>query len=724
MMVNPTGVAVAGDGMVYVADPDAVPEEEGGRLLRVDPSTGEQSVVTEPGLLVRPAGVAVDGDGTLLVTDMLGRLVRVDPGSGAQTLISSNDQLWGAQGIAVEDGGTAVVAVEWVGIVRVDLATGEQSLLAEADGIDMISPADVEVSPDGVVYVADPFSYDVGAILHDPVSGDVLIGYMGNPGTGYRNPRGLELKDIALNVADVTADTTDPNPDNNLAFAGVEVVDSGVPQPVEIVVVEQVGVTDTSVAGPLPPVVITVTEGVIVSDTVNSRPTVFLTITEQVGVTDTSVAGPLPPVVIAVTEGIAVSDTVNPRPTVFLAITEQVGVTDTSVAGPLPPVEITVTEGIAVSDAVNPRPAVFLVVTEQVGVADQVVVRPAVFVVVNEAVYVADVDLVQVGEDEPPRVDWIGTVAGASGEHITAAVTQVLLRFSERVGDPPGDNDPDDVTNPDNQLLLTDGGDGVFQTVDCATGVDPADLLVAVHQVLYLDDLQLSAAQLGDRPLPASRYRLYVCGTTSIVDLNGNPLDGDGDGQGGDDLVVEFEVTADNLLANPNYDADLEHWTVTAPGGTQVEHDDDDVDDAPTSGSARLANLGSIEELALGQCAAVPGDGWYRFGGRMRMDLVAPGDPSPRLELQWFGQPGCQQPISEVSRLQLRVPEQGLWPAQEHFVRAPSGSASARFTLATATDPGEDHETRWDSAVFFRDATVVFADGFESGDALGWDGDL
>ena len=52
----------------------------------------------------------------------------------------------------------------------------------------------------------------------------------------------------------------------------------------------------------------------------------------------------------------------------------------------------------------------------------------------------------------------------SEGEITGASISELEVRFSEPVQDPPGSADPDDVTNPDNYLLFSDGGDG-FQTV-------------------------------------------------------------------------------------------------------------------------------------------------------------------------------------------------------------------------------------------------------------------
>jgi sugar lactone lactonase YvrE len=61
------------------------------KLLRVDPDDGKRTVLTvnaagQPGIF-NPAGVAVDGEGALAVTDFE-FLLRVDPVTGNRTLIS------------------------------------------------------------------------------------------------------------------------------------------------------------------------------------------------------------------------------------------------------------------------------------------------------------------------------------------------------------------------------------------------------------------------------------------------------------------------------------------------------------------------------------------------------------------------------------------------------------------------------------------------------------
>jgi hypothetical protein len=154
------------------------------------------------------------------------------------------------------------------------------------------------------------------------------------------------------------------------------------------------------------------------------------------------------------------------------------------------------------------------------------------------------------GDIIPPIVTEIGsweeTADGVitEGEIVDVAITELMVRFSEPVQDPPGDADPDDVTNPANYLLFDDGGDG-FDTSSCAGGVALGDNPIAIEVWSYVsgNPSETVLGVNGGVALPAGSYRLLVCGTTSIIDWAGNTLDGDGNGTGGDDFVRNFSVT-------------------------------------------------------------------------------------------------------------------------------------------------------------------------------------
>jgi hypothetical protein len=87
-----------------------------GRIIRVDPATGVQSLVSQGGELVDPAGIAVGPDGTLFVVENVGvgpardpAVVRIDPASGAQSVLTRGGNLCYPFGIAIEPSGNLIV---------------------------------------------------------------------------------------------------------------------------------------------------------------------------------------------------------------------------------------------------------------------------------------------------------------------------------------------------------------------------------------------------------------------------------------------------------------------------------------------------------------------------------------------------------------------------------------------------------------------------------------
>lgn len=111
----------------------------------------------------------------------------------------------------------------------------------------------------------------------------------------------------------------------------------------------------------------------------------------------------------------------------------------------------------------------------------------------------------------------------------TLGITNLTVEFSGDVYDPAGDTDPDDVTNPANYILVRTP-DGVFSTVSCAGGVVAPDIAISVDSVAYSNGggsgpFIATLSINGGFPLNVVGFhRLYVCGTTSIVDATNTNL--------------------------------------------------------------------------------------------------------------------------------------------------------------------------------------------------------
>ncbi len=329
----------------------------------------------------------------------------------------------------------------------------------------------------------------------------------------------------------------------------------------------------------------------------------------------------------------------------------------------------------------------------------------------------------------PPQVVLVGSAADTgngridAGESTRTAITQITTIFSEQVADPPGDTDPDDVTNPANYLLLASGGDGLFATTDCAGGVDPSDLQVPVDQVFF-DEPSTTAFVLlagGGASLPMERYRLLVCGSTSIVDLVGQALDGDGDGAGGDDHALDFTVLSSNLLLNPNFDGDLGHWTVTSPAPGEINHAWQDADGIATSGAARIVNTSGPGGLfTLQQCVSTAAGQFHRLGALIRTAGTTPGAPIATGVVDFFTGVDCSGSVAaSLPTGTITGDTAGLWENDlGGLVQAPAGTQSASVRLVLDAGASPDFTTDIDNTHFFDSG--FFADDFESGDTSGW----
>jgi LPXTG-site transpeptidase (sortase) family protein len=149
-------------------------------------------------------------------------------------------------------------------------------------------------------------------------------------------------------------------------------------------------------------------------------------------------------------------------------------------------------------------------------------------------------------------VDGIGSNAGIIGfdfQVITKDLSQFSIKFDEDAYDPPGDNDPKDVTNPENYLLVRDLGTvPEFQTTGCKSPgvVEPDDTKIVIDNPIIYDSESFTATFTvnDDSPLSNGYYRLYVCGSTSITDLVGTHLAGNG--TAGTDFVRSFIVNLQN----------------------------------------------------------------------------------------------------------------------------------------------------------------------------------
>lgn len=169
-----------------------------GALFRVDPESGQRSLVTDFGkssqgpLADDLSDVAVDATGQILVAAFLGgtnnkgAIFRVDPQKGKRTILSDFGKtvqgvsLDGSRSIAVDETGQILVLgrdLEGIGaLVRVDPKTGFRTLVSDfgniLQGPGGLNPSYIAVDAAGTVYVLDRVGLSVALVQVDPVSGE------------------------------------------------------------------------------------------------------------------------------------------------------------------------------------------------------------------------------------------------------------------------------------------------------------------------------------------------------------------------------------------------------------------------------------------------------------------------------------------------------------------------------------------------------------------------
>ena len=179
---HPYDIAVAGDGSLLVADMGAfatsTDHTADGRIIRVDPVTGQQSIVTSGNLLVDPAGLTIGPDGLIYVVENVGTLgtpsvISVNPATGGQTLVTQGGQLCYPFGIAAEADGSLLVTnygdfsngstvinctYDFGAVIRIDAGTHAQSVLSRNGtewGNLFRNPLGIAVQPGGGILVVN-----------------------------------------------------------------------------------------------------------------------------------------------------------------------------------------------------------------------------------------------------------------------------------------------------------------------------------------------------------------------------------------------------------------------------------------------------------------------------------------------------------------------------------------------------------------------------------------
>lgn len=323
-----------------------------------------------------------------------------------------------------------------------------------------------------------------------------------------------------------------------------------------------------------------------------------------------------------------------------------------------------------------------------------------------------------------PTVALLGSVGDTGDGELIACetanveISQLLVTFDEAMSDPAGNNAPGDVTNPANYQLVVPGPDETFQTTQCASLLGD-DQLVPVSSLTYDGGTTTATLDFGSN-LAAGLYRVLACGL--IEDEIGNPLDGDGDGTGGDDFVRSFRIDADNLLANGHFDCDLAGWIPQSTDPGEIVWAGDDYLSSGDSGSAAVINQAASTDFQIAQCADLALAGVpYTLANRYRMSLLAPASVDLTHTRAFFDAPACAgNELNSGGTTVGAGDTSGTWLPLVTEVTPPALAQSARCTFQLRTIGGDSFDARLDFLSLTIGAPPLFADDFESGDTSAW----
>jgi len=194
------GVPLKQGDIIYADSGDAI---EGGFIIKVDPDTGAQSVISSGGYLQMPFEPVIDATGQIVVSDS-GRLLRINPATGAQTILADNGSglLGVPYGLAVNRYGN-ILAANVQAVLLVDAVNGQIGIVSA--GGNLFHPLAVAVAKNGQIFAVN-IGLNRQIIRINPQTGAQWVICEGGL---LKNPQAIAVQGNDLYITDVA--TSDGN---------------------------------------------------------------------------------------------------------------------------------------------------------------------------------------------------------------------------------------------------------------------------------------------------------------------------------------------------------------------------------------------------------------------------------------------------------------------------------------------------------------------------------
>lgn len=191
--INPWGMAVDGNGNVYVGDAGTFVTNTGpgnGYVYEILAAGGYTTIKKLGGVFAYPDGLAVDGIGNVYVTDSGNSTVReIPPGCLISSCVTALGGDWRQPlGIAVDQSGNVYVADLAATVVKMPPNCFSTSCMTILGG-GFAVPYGVAVDGGGNVYVADHYNNTVSVMPADCVNANCVVPL----GGGFNSPAGIAV---------------------------------------------------------------------------------------------------------------------------------------------------------------------------------------------------------------------------------------------------------------------------------------------------------------------------------------------------------------------------------------------------------------------------------------------------------------------------------------------------------------------------------------------------